>query len=486
MTGISLIESDRLKEYHVEFRETNNLTGNIYKGYVVNVLKGLQSAFVNFGNVRNGFLSAHETLGHKTLMDDSGVMPDRLSAEENTFVMVQATKEEIGNKGARLTTNITLPGRYVVFLPNLDFVGVSAKITDELLREKLTKALEKVKPRGGGFIARTACVEAKKSEILSEVKQLAGLWEQIKENYDRAEGISQIYSDGDFIFRTVRDMLGADIETVYINDRAEHANLIRQLKDHRSKYHDKVKLYAQPKDICEEFGILDEVDRLLKRRVDLKSGVSLIFDHTEALTAVDVNTARFTAGDNHEETVFQANLEAAVEIARQIRLRNIGGIIVVDFIDMEDAAHREAVLEALRVETLYDRTKTRIVGMTPLGLVEITRKKVGRELGTILLDTCPYCHGEAQAYSVYYTARKIKRDLKSLFLSGYTTGILTLSEELADSLLSGGYLSEDVKTVFKDKRIYLVPDKTCGRSYYRLKGSQETVVSVPQNAKLLY
>lgn len=485
MNSISLIESGRLLEHYCEFKESTNITGNIYKGMVVNVIKNLQSAFVSFGNVRNGFLSVEETLGHKTVMSTSGIMPTSLSAKEGDYIMVQATKEEIGTKGARLTTNITIPGKYVVYLPTLDFVGISNKITDQKSIDTLTATLKKVKPKNGGFIARTACLEAKKSDILAEVKQLFGVWENIQNEYKKAEGIAQIYSDGDMIFRTVRDMASPNLESILVNDLSAAESLKRKLKENKSKYTDKVHFYAGQNDILSEFGILKEVDKLLDRKVELDNGASLIIDYTEALTVIDVNTARFSAGENHEETVYKTNLSAAREIARQIRLRNIGGIIIIDFIDMLEEEHRNAVLAELKDEMLFDRTKTRIAGMTSLGLVEMTRKKVGRELSTILLDKCHHCNGYALEHSVTYIARKIKRDITNLFALGYTSAVLTIDEGFFSQMF-GSFFSEEVKTIWADMRIYVVPSLRQEKGYYRIKGTQGTVIDVPPNAKMLY
>lgn len=487
MSSVSLVEDGKLKEHYVEYKDSSYITGDIYKGQVKTVLTGLQSAFVNFGSVRNGFLAVGETVDHKTVMRESGVMPARIDAKEGDYIMVQATKEEIGNKGARLTTNITLPGRYLIFLPTLDFVGVSGKITDVPAREKIIKQLNRLKPAGAGFIARTACLEAKRGEIAAEAKRLIEQWKKVLSAYDQAEGISRIYSDGDLVFRQVRDMLSPDIEAIVCNDAAAAETLKRELKEQSIKYWDKVRLYDGEYDMLDAYNVLSEVDKLLDRTVKLESGVSLVFDYTEALTVIDVNTASFARGTNHEETVFRANIEAAREIARQIRLRNIGGIIVVDFIDMQDDEHKEAVIEELKHEMLYDRTKTRVIGMSALGLVEITRKKVGKELSTVLLDKCPFCNGGAHAQSVDYVARKIKARLRRLFLDdNCTTAVVTLNFSLVDVMFKGRYFSLECETVWSGKRIYLVPDTMLLNGNFRVRGSSDAAVDVPQNARLLY
>ncbi len=487
MTTVSLVESGKLKEFYVSSRDSAYITGDIYKGQVVNVLSGLQSAFINFGNPKNGFLSVGETIGHKSVLDDAGVMPKALDVKPGDFVMVQATKEEIGTKGARLSTTISIPGRYLIFLPNLDFVGVSNKITDPEIREKFIKRLTKFKPSDGGFIARTACLEAKASEIDDEAKRLKKRWEKIKADYEETKDIAKVYSDGDLIFRSVRDMLSSNIDAVIVNDEEVANNLKEWFKEQNIPFDDRVRLYQGADDMYDAFNILEEVDKLLDRKVKLPSGVSLVFDYTEALTVIDVNTSRFQRGANHEETVFQANLEAAREIARQIRLRNIGGIIVIDFIDMSSDEHKDLLVEELKKELIFDRTKTRVIGMSSIGLVEITRKKVGKELSTVLLEECPYCKGGAHAHSAQYVARKIKAKLKRLFSDDkMKTAIITLGAGLVDVMFKHAFFSRECENEWKDKRIYLVPNPIALNREFTISGSEDSAVYVPSTARLLY
>ncbi len=487
MTTVSLVESGKLKEFYVSSSDSAYITGNIYKGRVVNVVSGLQSAFINFGNPKNGFLAVGETIGHKSVLDDAGVMPKSLDVKPGDFVMVQATKEEIGTKGARLSTTISIPGRYLIFLPNLDFIGVSNKITDEETREKFIKQLTKFKTKEGGFIARTACLEAKASEIADEAKRLKKRWEKIKADYDETAGIAKVYSDGDLIFRSVRDMLSTNIEAVMVNDEEVASELKEWFKEQNIPFTDRVRIYKGKDDMYDAFNILGEVDKLLDRKVTLPSGVSLVFDYTEALTVIDVNTSRFQRGANHEETVFEANIEAAREIARQIRLRNIGGIIVIDFIDMTSEEHKELLVEEIKKELIFDRTKTRVIGMSSLGLVEITRKKVGKELSTVLLEECPFCNGGAHAHSVQYVARKIKAGLKKLFSDDRTkTAIITLGSGIVDAIFKQSFFSNECANEWKDKRIYLVPNPLALNREFTISGSEDPAVSIPSTARLLY
>lgn len=485
ITGVSLIEGNMLKEQYVEYKNANAITGNIYCGRVVNVLHGLQSAFVDIGRERNGFLSVEETMDHKSVLENA--ISKQIDAKSGDYILVQATKEEIGSKGARLTTNISLAGRFVVFLPTLDFVGVSNKICDEGKREKLTTLLEKHKKAGTGLIARTICLEAKQSEIVAEIKQLAQLWENILKNFNNRKSICKIYDDGNLIFRTVRDILSDSIQEVVCNDIEECENLRKKVADFNPKYVDKIKFYDDQEDMLKKYGVLEKMDELLTKKVKLPSGGSLVFDYTEALTVIDVNTARYTGIANHEESVFNTNMEAATEIARQIRLRNIGGIIIIDFIDMTNEDHKNTVMQRLHDEMLFDRVKTRIVGMTNLGLVEVTRKKAGKELSTILLDKCPHCEGNALTYSNDYLCRKIKSELCSVFSDPTVVGVsIKVHEKLADHMICSRFFDSVCTNEWMGKRIYIVPQNVLSNVDFEITKYTQDVFNVPSNAVLLY
>lgn len=488
MTSVALIEDGKLNEFYVEYKESGRNTGNIYKGRVENVLKGLQTAFVNVGLNRNGFLYVGETLDHRSVLDSSGVMPSVLHVKEGDYVMVQVTKEETEAKGARLTMNLSLPGRYVVYLPTIDFVGISNKITDPETRDRLTKLLTKLKPSGGGLIARTVSMDAKKSEIIAEVKQITAMYEDIVKKYEMAgEQPALVHSEGDLIVRTVRDLLSADVEIIVCNDADMTDRLIERLRRSHPQFADKVRLYSGDADMVDVFGVLDSVDRLLDRKVMLPSGGTLVIDHTEALTAIDVNTGKYLGDLNHEDTVFKTNLEAADEIARQLRLRNVGGLIVIDFIDMSDPEHRMAVVEALKKAMVYDRTKSRVLDMSDMGLVEMTRKKIGSEIGKILLTTCPACHGNAYTPSGDYLARKIKSRLKRLFAENdYAGAVVTVHSSYMEHMFASGFFTRDCETIWADKRIYIAPSDSLRPKSFIVNGVKTAVISLPPAAKLLY
>lgn len=488
MTSVALVEDGRINEYYVEYNDSDRRTGNIYKGRVENVLQGLQTAFVNIGLKRNAFLYVGETLDHRSVLSSAGVVPSVLNVKPGDYVMVQVTKEETAEKGARLTMNLSLPGRYVVYLPTMDFVGVSGKITDGETRDRLTKLLTRLKPVGGGLIARTVSIDAKKSEIVAEVKQITAMYRDIVKAYEAAgEHTALVHSEGNLIVRTVRDMLSADVDAIVCNDREMTDELVARLKKSHPRFAGMVHLYEGEYDMSDAYGILDGVEKLLHKRVDLPSGGSIVIEPTEALTAIDVNTGRYSGDVDHEDTVFRTNLEAAEEIARQLRLRNIGGIVVIDFIDMADEKHKAAVVEALKKEMLLDRTKTRVLGMSDMGLVELTRKKIGRDIGKILLTECPACHGNAYTPSADFLARKIKCRLKRLFADGgYAGALVTVHASHFNHMFQSGFFTRECETEWADKRIYIVPSASVRPQEFIVHGVRTAMMNLPPSARLLY
>ena len=485
MSSVSLLEDGRLIEFHIEYKESHRLTGNIYKGKVENVLTGLESAFVNIGLGRNGFLNVRETLDDRA--DVVKLAPAALPQKAGDYVMVQVTKEETGQKGARLSSSVSFPGRYVVYLPYTDTVGVSNKIADPDRREQLTKLLHKYKPQGGGLIARTVCIDAKKSDIVAEIKRMQVMFGKIEKAYEQADGVCLLHSEADLIYRSVRDMLGSDIEHIVCNDMPTVERLRSLLKNMESDFYQKVVYFKSDFDIWDVYGVGSEVDKLLERKVYLPSGGSLVIDKTEALTAIDVNTGSFSAGADHEETVFFTNMEAAKEIARQLRLRNIGGIIVVDFIDMVSDEHRTAVVDALKNEVVRDRIKTRVQDMTALGLVEMTRKKVGRELSAKLLEPCSHCHGLGIIPNGDYVSRKLKSQIKHLFAEhDFTNAVVGVNALSIDRIFASRYFAGICQNEWRDKRIYLVPDPALKPLAFTVSGNSEETLALPPSARLLY
>lgn len=481
-TKVCIVNNGLLEEFWVERKNLNRLVGNIYKGKVENVLPGMQAAFVNIGLDRNAFLYVGDVV-----VDGERVMADAsLNLRPGDTVLCQVEKDEFGNKGARITMNITIPGRVVVLMPRLDYVGISRKITDENVRAKLTAIADEIRPEGCGVIMRTQAQHCSEAEIRSEMKWLVGTWNKIKEDTLRKPAGTLVYREKDLAVRAVRDML-IDVDEIVINNRKVYDEFCANLVYITEEHPDIFKYYRSNKSILAAYGISDQIEALLRRKVPLRNGAYLIIDRTEALTVIDVNTGRYVGTKNLEETVFDTNRIAAVEIARQLRLRNIGGIIVVDFIDMENEKHRERVLSVLQAELAKDRIKTTLVGLTGLGLVEITRKKTRSMIESVMLQPCPYCHGDGYVYSDEHMIMKIRTAVSQAF-EGSTAkaALVTVAPSVFNKLFSLRYLENECRNEWKDKRIYVVPDDRMHIEKFKLETLNSAILDLPDNARLLY
>lgn len=485
MCCVALLEDGVLREFHVEDRNINRVTGNIYKGKVVNVLPGLASAFVDIGLSKNGFLAAEDMLEDRTALARSGAIPTHLDVREGDYVLVQAVKEPTETKGPRLSANLSIPGRYIVYMPTVDFVGVSNKITDEHERTKLTNILLKNRPDPHcGLIARTAAKDARKSDIIDEIRYFSNMYISLLDKFRSAPGVRVLSTDGNLVFRTVRDILNSTVDEIVCNSEAVSQRLNKYLTENLAQ---PVKVtLLDDIDILKKFGVLGEVEKLLKHKVELKNGGALVIDYTEALTVIDVNSARFTGDVNHEKTVFDINCEAAREIARQLRLRNIGGLIVIDFIDMQDPLHNEEVVRILHDETQKDRTRTRILPMTELGLVQMTRKKTGSEIQSLLLQSCDYCHGSAHTQSPNFIARKIKAQLMDIFADPMcTAAVVTVNPCVFDALSKGDRFEALSGGRFEGKLVYLVSSAEIAPNSFKIGAQSTTILSLPDSAYLI-
>ena len=416
---IALLEDDKLVEIHVERRGKERLVGNIYKGRVANVLPGMQAAFVDIGQERNAFLYAGDILADTSdfefekKSEHPNLKPGRIEdmVNEGQEIMVQVLKQPGGTKGARITTHVTLPGRMLVLMPTVNHVGVSRRIDDEQERNRLKDIVEQLKPADMGVIVRTAAVGKTEDELVGEIRFLERLWQRVKGRCEIVRAPRLIHAEETLIFRTVRDMFTTDVDEFIINDR-DYYNKVFAVAGILAPYmKDRVRFYSSDANIFDDFGIQSRIDKALEKKVWMKNGAYIIIDETEALTVVDVNTGKFVGDDNLQETILAVNIEAAKEIARQLRLRDISGIIVIDFIDMEVEGNKQTVIDALEEALHKDRTKTNVLGITSLGLVEMTRKKVRRKLSSLVKRTCPYCGGSGLVDSEETTAMNIRRQL---------------------------------------------------------------------------
>ncbi len=479
----ALAYDKKLLEYHIEKRNSTVIAGNIYKGRVENVLDGIEAAFVDVGLEKNGYLYAGVSIGDNAELEEDIARPSALNLKEGDEIMVQVVKDVFSNKGVKLSTYPSFAGRYLVYMPDYDTISVSRKITDEKERERLSDIISSLKIKGG-FILRTASEKASKSDLLSEAKYLVGNYKEVLEKFKSAKPGDILYSEGNLAVRMLRDVYTSEISYIYVADRKLYENVLSDAAKRGSEVKNKVVYFDKRIDMFKYFGLDKEVKNLLRNRVDLSSGAYLVIDKTEALTAIDVNTGSYTGMDSLEYTVFSTNLLAAHEIARQVRLRNIGGIIIVDFINMELEEHRQAVVNELEDALKADRAKCNVLGMNQFGLVEFTRKKKRKESISLLEKKCPYCQGDGVIFSNDYIILQIRAALLDVFADGYNSAIVDLNVEIMSYILQRGSLSRDVQKIWKDKRIYVIPHKTYHQEYFNVRGDNNLVLDLPDKAKI--
>lgn len=422
---IAILEDGVLEELYVERVSQENFVGNIYKGKVVNLEPSIQAAFVDFGVGRNGFLhvSDVEYQYYKHLVgpnyrpdhpedqddDNGGSSKPRRRVNERSVrnkppiqeifkrgseVLVQVIKEGIGTKGPTLSTYISIPGRYLVLMPGLQRVGVSRKIIDDDVRRTLRVNMEELNPPPGvGFIIRTAGIDRSKKDLQRDMNYLLRLWRTIVRRIKKTKGPVTIYEESDMVIRTIRDIYTSEIDQVVIDEPEAHERARDFLKIVMPRHANRLKLYEGREPLFNKNKIDEEIARIQQRVVPLKGGGSIVIDQTEALVAIDVNSGNFRADNNAEETAYQMNIRAAAEICRQIRLRDLGGVIVCDFIDMREERHRRGVERALREAIKRDRARTKVLRISPFGLIEMTRQRIRPSLRRSTYEDCPCCHG---------------------------------------------------------------------------------------------
>jgi ribonuclease G len=415
---VAILEDDRVAEVYLERPERRSIAGNIYLGVVDNVLPGMEAAFVEIGLEKNGFLYVDEIVGPE-LEGRKGARKIQDLIKRGQTIMVQAVKDPMKSKGARLTTEISLPGRFLVYVPNGDGSGVSRRLEDAE-RTRLKEILKGLDPKGGGIIVRTAAEAASAEDIERDLVFLQRLWKTIQTKAKSAEAPALVYEEAELPLRIVRDLFAGDFIGARIDDDRTHRRIVSYLKKTSPHMVERVHRYRDKEPLFEAAGVDAEIRSTLDRRVDLPSGGYLVFDYAEAFTVIDVNTGRFvgsrgkSAQGRLEDTIVKNNLEAVKEVVRQLRLRDIGGIIVIDFIDMANPKNRETVEEALRSELERDRTKTYVVEISPLGLVEMTRQNVTDGPREILTNRCPVCQGDGVVVSDETHALEIERKLRAL------------------------------------------------------------------------
>ncbi len=432
-TRVAVVEDGAVVEYYSERPTSQKIAGSIFLGKVINVLPGMQAAFVDIGEEKNAFLYVDDALLPPNLEDSNHLVslgrkkkrPISELVKPGEEVLVQVVKEAIGTKGARVTRHVTFPGRYLVLMPTVSYVGVSRRITDEEERQRLRKAAKSIKPKNMGVIIRTVAEHKSEKELQVDFDFLAKIWDRVQSKAKTAKAPSLVHKDLGLVFRVVRDELNKDTTRMLVDDVNTYGKILELLDTASPEMKDRVMYYRDREfPLFSLYGVEAAIDKALQRQVWLKSGGYIVIDKTEALTVIDVNTGRFVGNKNLADTVFKINMEACKEISRQLRLRDIGGIIVVDFIDMESPGHRELLVQELENQLKYDHTKTVIVGMTGLGLLEMTRKKVRQSIDALMTRMCPYCGGKGVVLSEETVAARVRREIRRTLGNSHCEAIL--------------------------------------------------------------
>lgn len=414
-TRVAILENGMLHELYIERSRSRGLVGNVYKGRVARVLPGMEAAFIEIGLERAAFLHVSDIAGYirPNIGDDQGeALQIGQMLRDGQELLVQVIKDPLGTKGARLTSNITIPSRYLVFMPNSDNIGVSARIEGEAERERLKNMLlsQEGLKKGVGYILRTAAESATHESIASDINYLNRRWENIHATMDVKAG-NVVHKDLPLYLRVLRDMVDDDLEKIRVDSRETFCAMLEFAGTYVPEVGDKVEHYPGERPIFDLHSVEDEIQKGLERKVHLKSGGYLIIDQTEAMTTIDVNTGAYVGSRNLEETIFKTNLEAAQAIARQLRLRNLGGIIILDFIDMLEEEHKRQVLRALEKSLDKDHARTHVCEVSSLGLVEMTRKRTRESLEHVLCGTCPTCEGRGTIKTAETVCYEIFREI---------------------------------------------------------------------------
>jgi ribonuclease G len=451
---VGIVEDNRLVEYYLERDSKERLVNNIYKGRVENVLPGMGAAFVDIGKAKNAFLFLADADADLSTGDS---------------VMVQVSKEAAGTKGPRVTTKISLPGRYLVLMPLQDHIGISRQITDAAERARLKEIALSIRPAKMGVIVRTVAENSTLEELQQDLEELLDVWARIQEKFKGKSRSPLLYHDHDLVHRILRDLYSQG-ETAVVVDRADlQQRIIRELKELAPGSDPKVELYQGKVDLFTYLGLKKQLERAGNHRIWLDCGGYLVFNQTEALLSIDVNTGKYVGTKNLQDTVVKTNLQAAVEIAYQLRLRNTGGIVIIDFIDMTDPADRDAVLSELATALGRDKTRTNLLGFTRLGLVELTRKKTERLLAHVLEVDCPHCKGTGRVLSDETVAFQIALKVHSLALENAAAISVNCHPAVAGLVIGPGGSNLRALEQHTGRTIKVLGDASLARQDYEVK-----------------
>ena len=448
-TRVALLEDGTIVELHLDRGDDSDVTGNIYKGKVLRVLPGMQAAFVDIGLNQAAFIYVDDVYNNDfkeyermfqieneepDSEDENNLEPEMLKRRRNFQIeelisegqemLIQVVKSPIGTKGARISSNISLPGRFLVLMPTSDHIGISRRIENEDERERLRSAVRDLRINSYGYIVRTAAEGEPSGKLVSEMSFLDNLWKNIQKKFEKAPTPSLLHQEISVSLRAVRDLLIHEVEKVVIDSKATYDAVLSFLDIYMPALKDHVVLYEGTEPLFDAYNLEGDISRALKRKVWLKSGGYITIEHTEALVAIDVNTGRYVGKHNLEETILETNLEALKEIAYQIRLRDIGGIIIIDFIDMDKKSNQEKVFNALNEALLRDKSKTHVLPMSEMGLIQMTRKRTREPLTRIMCEPCYYCDGEGYiiskqsiCYSIYREILRESQDMEGVRLT---------------------------------------------------------------------
>jgi len=467
---VAILENGNLEQYFIERPEYERLVGNIYKAKVKNVVSGIQAAFLDLGLKMNGFLYISDITkpfaDYREIIEEEAeeLEPTRFKEniniqdllKPNQEVLVQVVKGNIGTKGPRLTTNISLPGRFLVLMPYQRCFGISKKISDIKERERLRNIIKDFKlPKDAGLIVRTMGEGTDKKELFRDYKYLMNLFKKIDYKFKKVESPSLIHKEYDLVLRVIRDYFSEEVDELIVDDKEELAKILRFLHALAPQLKSRVKLHKDKISLFERFKLEEQIEKIYERKVELKSGGYVVIEPTEAMVAIDVNTGSFVKRDSLEETVFVTNKEAAYEIARQIKLRDLGGIIVIDFIDMRSKEHRKRIFEEFVSQFNKDKAKTKVLPISELGVVEMTRQRVGKSLESVSFENCPWCHGRGLVKTIPTIAIDVLRMLKKhIKYSKAGNFILHLNPKVASYLFNQA--REQLSSLEKESKIQIM------------------------------
>ncbi|HYA85606.1 MAG TPA: Rne/Rng family ribonuclease [Nitrospirota bacterium] len=451
-TRVALLENSLVTEIYIDRKKDRGIAGNVYKGRIMKVLPGMQAAFIDIGLEKSAFLYVGDVFDSSSeytpLMEDEGleleIEPKRKRAHANQIedllqegqeILVQVSKEPISTKGARVSTYISIPGRYLVMMPGVNHIGVSRRIENGEERKRLREIVSRLRKPNTGYIIRTASQGRSEDDFVADIEFLSRLWDNVQKKKERASAPALLHNELDLVFRVIRDIFTRDVDKMVIDSPDEYQRVREFVDSYIPQLGRRVKPFDGDDPIFDHYGVEIEISRALGRKVWLKSGGYIIVDQTEALAAIDVNTGRYVGKRTLEDTILKTNLEAVREIAYQLRLRNIGGIIILDFIDMEREDNRRKVYSALQEALANDKAKTTISHISPIGLIEMTRKRIRESLGRTLCEPCPYCDGRGYIKSSRTVCYEVLRELRRAFTSAEEKkALVTVNSMVADML----------------------------------------------------